>query len=124
MATTDYATFQKVDENNEVIIAEAVCDRTKVCMRVCCIYYAIAVFSFLIFLPCALVLGVFLGRKAAVEWRLYLDHLYWIALHKSRCLHLRKSSFVYSSQYVTLRISLYKSLFSYKMERLLHRAIV
>ena len=72
MATTDYATFQKVDENNEVIIAEAVCDRTKVCMRVCCIFYAIAVLSFLIFAPCALVLGVFLGRKAAVEWRLYL----------------------------------------------------
>ena len=69
MATTHY---QEVDENNEVIIAEAVCDRTKVCMRVCCIYYFIAVLSCLIFAPCALVLGVFLGRKAAVEWRLYL----------------------------------------------------
>ena len=68
MATTHY---QKVDENNEVIIAEAVCDRTKVCMQACCIY-VIAALGCLIFLPCALVLGVFLGRKAAVEWRLYL----------------------------------------------------
>ena len=72
MATTDYATFQKMDENNEVIITEAVCDRTKVCMRVCCIYYFIAALSFFIFTPCAIFLGVFLGRKAAVEWRLYL----------------------------------------------------
>ena len=51
MATTHFAEFQKVDENNEVIIAEAVCDRTKVCMEVFCIYYAIAALSSSLHVP-------------------------------------------------------------------------
>lgn len=63
---------QKIDGNGEAIIAEAVCDRSKVCLEVCCWYYILASVTCLICLPCALVLGLVFSRKAAAEWRLYL----------------------------------------------------
>lgn len=74
MATAPYSVLhrQEVDKNGEVIIAEALCNRTKLYLEICCIYYAIAILTFLICLPCALIVGCCLGRKAAAEWRLYL----------------------------------------------------
>ena len=80
MATTHYSIMpqhgdkkvEKVDENGEVIIAEAVCNRSRLCMQVCCWYYIIGFLLCFIFLPCALVIGCVLGRRGSSAWRLYL----------------------------------------------------
>jgi hypothetical protein len=63
---------QRVDENGEVIIAEAVCNRRQVCMRICCLYYLIVVLSFFILSPVLCVMGLYFGVKASSSWRLYL----------------------------------------------------
>ena len=60
-----------MDENGEVIIAEAVCYRFGVFLECCCLFNLIAVFTFCICFP-FLCLGFFCSRRAASSWRLYL----------------------------------------------------
>ena len=83
MATTPYSSFttaepqhaqghQKLDENGEVIIAEAVCNRRSICLHVFCVYWLFSALLLFICLPCALILGCICGRRAAAAWRLYL----------------------------------------------------
>ena len=63
---------QKVDEHGEVIIAEAVCNRSRLCRQICVWYYFIGVILCFIFLPCACFMGCVLGRRGSSAWRLYL----------------------------------------------------
>ncbi len=63
---------QRVDENGEVILAEGFCNRHRVCMQMCSIYFLLGILSCFILLPITCILGFFYGYKAANSWRLYL----------------------------------------------------
>ena len=80
---------QRVDENGEVIIAEGVCSRRRICMQICTVYFALAILSCFIFLPFACFLGFYCGHKAATLWNLYLTPtgIHYTRVGASTCCH-------------------------------------
>ena len=62
---------QRVDANGELIIAEGYCNRCRICMQTCMVYYVLVVLSLFILLPLCF-LGFYMGYKAASSWELYL----------------------------------------------------
>lgn len=71
----DSRSQQKYDENGEPILAEGISNHENVCGSVYVIWMSLAmVFLFLFFLalPFTLILGIYFGRKASRNWRLYL----------------------------------------------------
>ena len=81
-----------VDEDGNIIIFEGVCSRKSLRTEICCNYSGVGAVSsvgagglVILLLFCVLVpLGVYCGRKAAEQWRLYLTASAIFYLHQGQ----------------------------------------
>ena len=57
----------KVDENGAIIIAEASWNKHGLCCSIFCLYVYYGIVLCCVFLPCACILGIIYGYKAAAS---------------------------------------------------------
>lgn len=69
--TSSRQPHQKYDDDGEPILAEGVCNRSRLCRDVCIILFSL-LFSFIIACPFVVIFVIYSSFKVAKSWRLYL----------------------------------------------------